>query len=102
MAVPLLNDRCRTSGSFGDETDRPVSMTQIPFDRPFVSDARLFAAWLRDDRGQDLIEYALLAATIGLVGVAAFQLMGNNMNTVYTGWDAAVQSVWETPDPIAP
>lgn len=99
MAVPLLNDRYRTSGSPGDETVRRVPMTQIPFDRPFVSGARLFAAWLRDDRGQDLIEYALLAATIGLASLLGFQAIANVMAPTYESWDASVQDIWETPAP---
>ena len=49
--------------------------------------------------GQDLIEYALLTATIGLVGGAAWALMSDNIQTVYTGWDAGVNDLWEPADP---
>ena len=54
---------------------------------------------IRDDRGQDVIEYALLTATIGLVGSAAWALMADNIETVYTGWDTGVNDLWEPPDP---
>ena len=39
---------------------------------------------MRDDEGQDLIEYALLAGFISLVAVAAITTVGTNVNTVYT------------------
>ena len=54
---------------------------------------------LCDEDGQDLIEYALLTATIGLVGSAAWALMADNIETVYTGWDTGVNDLWEPPDP---
>jgi Flp pilus assembly pilin Flp len=56
--------------------------------------------WYADDSGQDLIEYALLATLVGIVGVLAFQAMGSNMNTIYGGWDTAVQGKWEPQSPI--
>ena len=47
---------------------------------------RLIAQALRDDRGQDLIEYALLAAFVALGSVAALIVLGpailNLFNTV--------------------
>jgi pilus assembly protein Flp/PilA len=39
---------------------------------------------VRDDEGQDLIEYALLAGFISLVAVGAITLIGTNVNTLYT------------------
>ena len=33
---------------------------------------------LEDERGQDLIEYALLSATIGLAGFAVFNTLGGD------------------------
>jgi len=60
-----------------------------------------FRRWLADDSGTDLIEYALLATFIGIVGLLAFQAIGNNMNTSYTSWDYAVDSIWEVPPPAA-
>ena len=54
---------------------------------------------LADERGQDLIEYALVAGLIGVVGVAAWNAIGGGIGTAYTGWDTSVQHVWEAPDP---
>lgn len=54
---------------------------------------------LLDERGEDLIEYALLGATIAFVGVAAFNALGVAMNSSYASWDTAAQDLWEIPDP---
>lgn len=53
-----------------------------------------------DDRGQDLIEYALLSSLIGIVGILAWTNLGGAMNTAYTTWDTNVQCLSATtPDP---
>jgi Flp pilus assembly pilin Flp len=44
-------------------------------------------ALVRDDRGQDLIEYALLAALIALASVIAITTAGEQVNAV---WEAIV------------
>ena len=55
---------------------------------------------LRDERGQDLIEYALLAAFIGTVGILVWQSIGTGVLNAYTGWDTGVQDLSKcTPDP---
>ena len=41
-------------------------------------------ALLRDDQGQDLIEYALLAGFISLATVAAVTSVGTSLSTLYT------------------
>jgi len=41
------------------------------------------ARWLRDDEGQDLIEYALLAALIALAAVVAMTATGTSINDVF-------------------
>ena len=40
-------------------------------------------ALVRDDEGQDLIEYALLAGLISLVAVAAITTAGTNVNGIF-------------------
>ena len=50
--------------------------------------------WI-DDRGQDLVEYLLLGATIALAGLAAMQAFPAMANGLYTGWDNAQQFLWE-------
>jgi Flp pilus assembly pilin Flp len=44
---------------------------------------------MRDDSGQDLLEYALLCALIALVAVGAVTQVGNTINTVFWGAIAA-------------
>jgi len=37
-------------------------------------------AFLRDDRGQGLVEYALVIATVSIVAIAALNLLGKKAN----------------------
>ena len=39
---------------------------------------------LWDDKGQDLIEYALVVALIALAATAGMQAVANNINTAFT------------------
>jgi Flp pilus assembly pilin Flp len=57
---------------------------------------------LCDDDGQDLIEYGLLAATIGLAGVAVFPLIQPLIPIALTNWSTGVYNIWIPPDPAAP
>ena len=41
-------------------------------------------SFVREEEGQDLLEYALLVALIALVAVAAFTTAGSNVNTIFT------------------
>ncbi len=47
-------------------------------------------ALIADDRGQDLIEYALLAGLVSLVVVATVTNLGTAVNTIYTGVNTQV------------
>jgi pilus assembly protein Flp/PilA len=50
----------------------------------------LFARFVREEEGQDLIEYALLAGFISLACVAAITLIGQSLNTLYTNVNTQV------------
>jgi pilus assembly protein Flp/PilA len=39
--------------------------------------------FLRDEQGQDMVEYALLAAFISIVAIAALRAIGPLVNTIY-------------------
>ncbi|MBI3399855.1 MAG: Flp family type IVb pilin [Acidobacteria bacterium] len=41
-------------------------------------------AFVREEQGQDLLEYALLIALIALVAVGAITAAGTNVSTVFT------------------
>ena len=45
---------------------------------------------VRDDAGQDLLEYALLVALIALVCVAAVAAAGTSVQTIFTNIAAAI------------
>ena len=53
----------------------------------------------RDDDGQDVIEYALLTAAIGLAGVATWPLIEVAIGAAYQRLDQQTQDLWEVPDP---
>jgi Flp pilus assembly pilin Flp len=38
---------------------------------------------LRDERGQDMVEYALLASFISIIAIATIKLIGPLVNTIY-------------------
>ena len=57
---------------------------------------------LAEDDGQDLIEYALLSAFIGLAAVAAFSGIGGAMDTAYGSWVDGADTAADMPDPISP
>ena len=44
----------------------------------------LFVRFVREDEGQDIIEYSLLAAFISISGYLILQSIGSNVNTIYT------------------
>jgi pilus assembly protein Flp/PilA len=47
---------------------------------------------MRNDEGQDLLEYALLVALIALVCVGAITLAGTNVNSIFGNIAAALTS----------
>jgi pilus assembly protein Flp/PilA len=48
---------------------------------------------VREEDGQDLIEYALLAGFISLVAVAAIKSVGTGVNGVYNNINAQVAAI---------
>lgn len=59
----------------------------------------LLGRLLRDEGGTNLIEYALLAGTVGLGGAVALSLWPAVMATVYGNWNQDTQDIWEPLDP---
>lgn len=52
-----------------------------------------------DETGQDVIEYALLTASIGLAGIAAWPVIVTSIGNVYGTLDTNTQNLWEVPNP---
>jgi Flp pilus assembly pilin Flp len=67
----------------------------VPFER-VVEVARQFCC---DDSGQDLLEYALLTATVGLAGAAVWSAVAPALGTNYTSGLGSVNANWQSPEP---
>ena len=52
-----------------------------------------------DEDGQDLIEYALLASTVGLAGVGLFPIIQAKIGTNFQQWGTNVNGIWIPPNP---
>jgi Flp pilus assembly pilin Flp len=60
----------------------------------------LIKRFVREDVGADILEYALLGAFIGTVGILIWQSIGVGVFNAYSGWDTGVQDLSKcTPDP---
>lgn len=58
------------------------------------------AEWVADDSGQDIIEYALLTAIIGIAAIGIWQALAITVGDVYSAADSGVQDASAcTPDP---
>ena len=53
---------------------------------------QLFNALIKEDSGQDLIEYALVAALVGLGAVAAMKGLSNSIGNTFNGVGNALTS----------
>ena len=53
----------------------------------------VFDRFVHDDKGQDLVEYALLAGFISLIAIAAITSIGTTVNSWYVGYDATIKTI---------
>jgi Flp pilus assembly pilin Flp len=58
---------------------------------------KFLARFVREDEGQDLIEYALLAAFIALVAVIMIINVGTGVNLIYTQINSQVSNAATQP-----
>jgi Flp pilus assembly pilin Flp len=54
---------------------------------------RLMVRALREECGQDLIEYALLMAFISIIAIAAITSIGTQINSWYVGYGDTVSTI---------
>lgn len=54
---------------------------------------KMLVRFVREEAGQDLIEYALLAGFISLVAVAMITAVGSGVNTVYGNINTQVAAI---------
>jgi len=67
-------------------------------------DIRLLPRFIAEDGAQDLVEYALLAAFIGIAGWAVLTTLPTVMGATYGSWmdpTVGVPSRWDPPEPGA-
>jgi Flp pilus assembly pilin Flp len=50
---------------------------------------------LRDDAGQDLVEYALLSGIVGIASVLLLPIIATAMHDAYVSWHTAAHTAWE-------
>ena len=63
-----------------------------------------FARFRADEGGQDLVEYALLAAFIGIAGWAVLMTIPTTMGNTYASWldsNNGVPGQWDPPEPAS-
>ena len=58
---------------------------------------QLLIRLLRDDQGQDLIEYALLAAFLSLAAAAGATIVGTSLDTWYTALGGTIDGMNTAP-----
>lgn len=66
---------------------------------PWIRVDLAIVRWTRDSRGQDLVEYALLTALVGLVAYAVLNGVGETLRDAYRAWNASAEALWEAPNP---
>jgi Flp pilus assembly pilin Flp len=50
---------------------------------------------IANDDGQDIVEYALLTAAIGLCALVAFSLWGGSINLTYNTLTTTTNQLWD-------
>lgn len=78
------------------------SMSPLRRERAGARVLWLFQRLWHEQSAQDVIEYALLTAFIGLAGLAAWGAIEDALGAAYTGFDTNTQGLWEPPPPQAP
>jgi Flp pilus assembly pilin Flp len=63
--------------------------------------ARGWGALLSEDDGQDLLEYALLAALVAIVSYAALLALQLGLHDSYLNWGSRTNSIADAPAPGA-
>lgn len=59
--------------------------------------SKVGSGFIRDDRGQDLVEYSLLLAFVCLAGAAAYLGVGRSVNTLWTIANSRLAAANESP-----
>lgn len=58
--------------------------------------------FFQEESGQDIVEYALLTALIGIAAIVTWQVIANQVGVAYSASDTDVQALGAfTPDPLS-
>jgi len=69
-----------------------TSGAKAPRISPEKSDMKnLLVRFIREEEGQDIIEYALLGAFISIIAIIAVKAVGQDVNTIFECIDAGLQ-----------
>jgi Flp pilus assembly pilin Flp len=60
---------------------------------------RFVATFVKDEHGQDLVEYALLGAFVAIATMLGLKAITDAMGPRYVIWDNSEQNLWEPPSP---
>ena len=60
---------------------------------------QFFLDFIEDERGQDLVEYAMLGAFVALATVAGLKAIEDTIGAKYIEWDQDEQNLWIPPEP---
>ena len=82
------------------DTRTALNRTRRAAWRVVRNDQSLLRRLLSETDAQDLVEYALLVALVGLAGGAAWAAMRTGLATWYTSSNAALYDNWNPPDPV--
>jgi Flp pilus assembly pilin Flp len=72
---------------------RRDNLVNLPLFKKFAADL------IRDEVGQDLVEYALLTVFVAVVGAMTFDVLEDAIGNAYVEWDTGEQDLWEPNDP---
>ena len=64
--------------------------------------SRMLRGFIADDSGQDLIEYALLAAIIGIAGALVLPQIAPKMGNAFSYWGGEAYNAWTPSAPVVP
>ena len=54
---------------------------------------QMIQRFLKDEEGQDLVEYALLLVFLALAAIAILPTLGSSVNTVFTSISTAIAAI---------
>jgi len=60
---------------------------------------RFVGAFIDDEHGQDLVEYALLGAFVAIATILGLKAVEGVIGTRYGVWDTGEQNLWQPPNP---